>query len=50
MNAKHEGCWICKTREEMVLVSIPVPPALAPEAKGLYSIAVCSACAAQHGR
>lgn len=47
---KHGGCWLCKTVQVETLRSIPAPPTVAAQAKGLYSIAVCEDCAKKHGR
>lgn len=47
---QHSGCYLCKTTDIPVLVSIPTPPVVARQAQGLYSIAVCPACAKQQGR
>ena len=47
---KHGGCYLCKTTWVETLVSIPTPPAVAEKAQGLYSIAVCPACAGQYRR
>ena len=47
---KHGGCFLCQTTKVPVLVSIPTPSAVAQQGKGLYSIAVCPACAKQYGR